>query len=161
MIKAKRLAQSPRLPANRSTHRKGSFTMDADFAEPARQSLLAFYYYALGIKYILLLPMSALFGFVLTLLLVLRGKSPFLVPALLFAVSMPLLVGVYGVVDGLIQSMQVIAASTASPKPSELAQCYSLSLVSAQVGMILAVPSYLTAIVGTIIRSVLTTQPKS
>src|SRR5438045_1609322 len=103
--------------------------MDAEFVEPVRQGLAAYYYNALGPMYVLLLPMSALFGFVLTLLLVLRGKSPFLVPALLLAISLPLLVGIYATADGLIESMQVIATSTTMPKPSELAQGYSMSLI--------------------------------
>lgn len=129
--------------------------MDADIVEPARQSIIHFYYNALGLKYAVLLPFAALIAFVMTLLLVWRGKGSHLVPAVLVALSLPVLVGIYSFFDGLISSFQVIATATTSPKPSEWAQGISMSLVGIQVGMFLALPTYLLAIVGMVIRAVI------
>jgi biopolymer transport protein ExbB len=51
------------------------------------------------------------------------------------------MVGLLGTVDGMIQSFIVIAQSTTTPKPSELAQGISTALVTTLVGLWLAIPA--------------------
>ncbi len=49
--------------------------------------------------------------------------------------------GLLGTVDGMVASFQVIARSSTSPKPSELAQGISMALVTTLVGLWLAIPA--------------------
>lgn len=51
--------------------------------------------------------------------------------------------GLLGTVDGMVASFQVIARSSTSPKPSELAQGISMALVTTLVGLWLAIPAIL------------------
>lgn len=51
------------------------------------------------------------------------------------------MVGLLGTVDGMVRSFTVIANSTTTPKPSELAQGISTALVTTLVGLILAIPA--------------------
>jgi biopolymer transport protein ExbB len=49
--------------------------------------------------------------------------------------------GLLGTVDGMVQAFDVIAQSTVSPKPNELAQGIATALVTTLVGLWLAIPS--------------------
>ncbi len=51
------------------------------------------------------------------------------------------LFGLLGTVDGMVQAFDVIAQSTTSPKPSELAQGIATALVTTLVGLWLAIPA--------------------
>jgi biopolymer transport protein ExbB len=51
------------------------------------------------------------------------------------------MIGLFGTVEGMIQSFQVIAASEASPKPSELAGGISTALFTTLVGLAVAIPA--------------------
>ena len=51
------------------------------------------------------------------------------------------MVGLLGTVDGMVKSFMVIAASTATPKPSVLAQGVSMALITTLVGLVLAIPA--------------------
>jgi biopolymer transport protein ExbB len=51
------------------------------------------------------------------------------------------MVGLLGTVDGMVASFQVIALSSATPKPSELAQGVSMALITTLVGLWLAIPA--------------------
>ena len=124
-----------------------------DEFQPVRESYLHFVFTALGIKYSVLLSGAALVAFALTLVVLLRGKGPMAGAALFFIVPMPLLIGLYGGIDGLISTYTIIAATSVQPKPSELAYGISLSLVAPMMGMLLMVPAYLLAMIGLIIRS--------
>lgn len=119
----------------------------------APESYLMFLFRAMGIRYTVLLPAAAMLTFVLVLVLVLRGKGSTLPGALFFIVPLPLLIGCIGVVEGLLSSFQVIAASSSSPKPSEWAQGFSMMLVTGWIGALLTIPSYLVATIGLIARS--------
>lgn len=116
-----------------------------DFGEPVRRSFLSWFFAALGWKYTLLLPLVGLLAFALTLVLVIRGKGPAQTGALLFIVPLPVIVGMFGVLEGLMSSLQVLAMSETSPRPGILAEGISMSLVTAIVGFLLAAPSYFVA----------------
>lgn len=115
---------------------------------------------ALGWKYVLLLPVSALFSFVLTLVLVIAGKGRTTGAALCFLVAIPFLIGLFGMFEGLMASLMVLGASSSSPKPSQVAVGVATSIVTPLVGMFLMVPSYLLATAGLSIRA-LKSEPKS
>jgi hypothetical protein len=137
--------------------------MQEEFVEdlPRQQSYLQFFFSALGIRYSFLLPLAALVSFVLVLIVVLRGKGSWMSAALVLLVPLPFYVGILGVIDGMLASLQVIAMSDTSPKPSALAEGISMSLVTALVGLWLSVPGYLLAVVGSIVRSLGREEPPS
>ena len=129
--------------------------------EPTRPpSFLMWLISALGWRYVLLLPASALLTFALTAVLVIAGKGRTTGAALGFIVAIPFLIGLFGMFDGLMASFMVIAHSTVAPKPSQYAEGMSMSIVTPLVGMFLMVPSYLLATVGLFIRA-LKNDPKS
>lgn len=51
------------------------------------------------------------------------------------------MVGLLGTVDGMVRSFSVIANSTTTPKPSELARGISTALITTLVGLIIAIPA--------------------
>jgi len=53
------------------------------------------------------------------------------------------MVGLLGTVDGMVVSFTVIAESTSTPKPSELATGISMALVTTLVGLVIAIPALL------------------
>lgn len=120
---------------------------------PTPQSKLSWFFQSLGLFYSLSLPAVGLLAFVLTVIIVIRGKGPLAGAGLWFVVTMPLWLGVLGFFDGMIASMMVISMSTAAPKPSELAQGVSAALVTPLVGLWLMAPSFLVATLGSLLRS--------
>jgi hypothetical protein len=123
-------------------------------AAPVQKSLLKFYFDALGLEFALLLPLAGLAAFLLALVLVIRGRGPMAGVALLLAVSLPMLVGIYAAIDGAIQAYMVIATSPVIPKQSEVAEGWSMALVAPQIGMYFMAPAFLVALVGTTVRTV-------
>ena len=117
------------------------------------QNFLVWFVKALGWRYMLLLPASALLSFVLTAVLVVAGKGRTTGAALVFIVAIPFLIGLFGMFDGMMASFMVMASSSTSPKPSEVAVGVSTSIVTPLVGMLLMVPSYLLATVGLSIKA--------
>lgn len=51
------------------------------------------------------------------------------------------MVGLLGTVDGMVASFSVIASSTSTPKPSELATGISMALVTTLAGLVIAIPA--------------------
>jgi hypothetical protein len=121
-------------------------------AEFVQQSYLSWMFASLG-AYALLLPLAGLLCFLLALVLVVRGKGPMAAASLILIVHVPLLIGVFAAIHGGIASYMVIAASSTTPKPSEVAAGISTALVAPLIGMMLMVPGYATAAVGGFIRS--------
>lgn len=126
-----------------------------DQAEPARQSFLQWVFMALGVKYTLLLPLFGLLAFLLTAVVVVRGRGSVAGAALLFIVPLPFWVGLYAAVEGAMQAYQVIASTVIEPRLTELAQGFSMSLASLWVGLLMMAPSYAAAMLGLFIRSLL------
>ena len=108
---------------------------------------------ALGLPYVILLPLAGFLSFLFALIIVLRGKGPMAGAALILIVHVPLIIGVFAAIQGAIASYTVIAMSAATPKPSEVAAGISTALVAPLVGMLLMVPGYATAALGASIRS--------
>ena len=129
--------------------------MHEEFVEdlPRQQSYLEFMFNSLGWRYTFLLPLAALVSFVLILVLALRGKGSAVPAALVLLVPLPIIVGIFGVVDGMLASFQVIAMSNTAPRPAEYAHGISMSLMTLFVGILLAVPGYVLAVCATFVRS--------
>lgn len=125
-----------------------------EFAEPAAQTQLGWLMSSLGLKYALLLPLSTVLSMLLVLILLLRGKGSGLGAAVVLAVFIPFLIGVFGALEGAIQSFSVIARSVVAPKPSEIAQGASMALVVPMVGLFFTLPGYALALLGFFVRSV-------
>jgi hypothetical protein len=132
--------------------------MTEDFAPPERHSLLSWLFMALGWRYSLLLPLAAVFAFVVVLLMVVRGRGPAMAGAILLVAPLPLLVGIVGMAEGILSIQLVISGAGIDPKPSALAEGIGMSFVSVWIGLFFSIPSYLAAAIGLVIRS-LTCQP--
>lgn len=120
---------------------------------PVPQSFLSWILTALGFKYAILLPVSALVGFVLTLIVVVRGKGPTAGVALVLIIPVPLLIGVFAAIEGGISSFKEIATRATDPAPGQVAAIISTLLVAPMVGMVLMAPSYILAILVSSVRS--------
>lgn len=121
--------------------------------EPVQQNLLSWIFTALGFPYVILLPLSGLISFLLALIVVLRGRGPMAAASLILIVHIPLLIGVFAAIQGGIASYTVIAMSSIAPKPSEVAAGISTALIAPMVGMLLMIPGYATAALGSFVRS--------
>jgi hypothetical protein len=121
-------------------------------AEPARVAMLEWMFRMLGLFYGILLPLAGLVSFLLVLILLLRGKGPMAAASLVLIVHIPLLIGLFAAIEGGIQTCTVIHG--VAPTATEFAFGISTSLVAPLVGMLVMVPSYLAAVIGTFIRAV-------
>lgn len=132
----------------------------SDEFEPASQSLLTWTVMALG-AYGFLLVAAGLVSFLVSLLIVIRGRGPMAVAALVLIVPLPLLIGVLGAWHGAVASFGTIAMSGAEVKTSEFAGAVIAMLARPIVGMLFMAPGYVVAAGGSFIRSMLsTTNPK-
>jgi hypothetical protein len=125
---------------------------ELDFMPP-QQSLLVWLFRALGIRYSFLIPFYALLAFVLAALAIWRFKTPYLTVVLLAVVPLPFYCGAIGVIDGLVASFQVMSFSGGTIPLSYVADSAAVSLVSAQVGLVLSLPLYVIAVVALCLRS--------
>lgn len=122
-------------------------------AEPVQQSLVSWMLASLGPAYTFLLPLAALLSFILVLVLVFRGHGPMAAVSLILIIHVPLFIGIFAALQGAMASYTVIAVSAVAPKPAEVAEGISTALVAPLVGMLLMAPSYMTAAIGSFIRS--------
>ncbi|MCM2375263.1 hypothetical protein [Aporhodopirellula aestuarii] len=118
------------------------------------QSLMGWAISALGPLYLVLLPLSAVVSFILVIVLLFRGRGAMAVASILLLVHAPLMIGIFAAVQGLVNVYAIIGMSGATPKPAELASGYSVALFAPVVAMLLMIPSYLAACIGTFLRAV-------
>jgi di/tricarboxylate transporter len=130
---------------------------EADAAhEPRQMSYLAWVYHSLGLMYSLALPLAGLMVFLgAVLVVILAIRRPGVIAAYLVFVPLPLLIGVFGTVDGLIRSHSVIAMADYAPKPSEVSQGYSMALLCLLVGMLATAPGYFVTALGLFLSAIL------
>ena len=127
-----------------------------EFAEPVREmSYLAWMYNALGPFYFLGLPLLGLLAFAAALVVVIKNRRPADIALSVYFAAAPLLLGIFGVVHGMIASLQVIAVSAATPKPSEIAEGISTSLFAALVGLMCSFPAYGALAIGYLVRTLM------
>lgn len=128
---------------------------DILFAQTARQSYLAWAFHSLGIFYSIVLPLSAFLVFAGACVVVIASRRPSVIAAYLVFLPLPILIGTFAIVQGMIASYSVIAHSTVAPQPSEMAQGYSTALFSLLVSILLTFPSYFVLAIGLFVRAVL------
>ena len=121
---------------------------------PQRQSYLGWMFRSLGWFYTLVLPGSALLVFIGAVLVVAICRRPSVIAAYLVFLPLPIMIGAFGTVQGLIASYSVIANSTMAPMQSELAQGYSTGLFTLLVGILLTFPSYFVISIGLFLRTI-------
>ena len=123
--------------------------------EPRQVSYLTWMFEALGFEYVILLPLAGFVCFVLALIVVIRGRGPMAAAALVLIVHVPLLIGAFAAIQGMIASHSVVAMSTTAPNPALVAAGTSTALFASMVGMLLTIPGYATAACGAFFRSLL------
>jgi len=115
--------------------------MDEMQIEP--QSFLMWMFHALGPFYLVVLPLAGLVVFVGAILVVSLNRRPAVIAAFLVFLPLPLMIGLFGSVQGMISSLSVLATSAATPKPSDVAAGISSGLFTTLMGLLVTVPSYL------------------
>ncbi len=121
--------------------------------EPIQVSLLTWMVNSLGTTYLVLLPAAALLSIVLALAVVIRGRGPMAAAMLILVVPIPLMIGCYAALHGVINAFQILAVSGTAPKPSDIATVVAVSLLPPFVGLLLMTPAYTVATIGTFVRS--------
>ncbi len=122
--------------------------------EPVQVSYLAWMYQALGIFYALVLPLTGMLLFIGACLVVAMNRRPAVIAAYLVFLPLPLLIGLFGSIQGAISAYSVIAVSSASPDPAEIAAGISTALFSTLVGFIVSFPAYFVTAIGLFFRAV-------
>lgn len=121
--------------------------------EPGSESLLVWAYYSLGFLFTVLLPLTGLLSFVLAIVIVRRGKGLMAAASLLLIVHLPFLVGVFAAIQGAVSMYAMLGNSSLTPKPNEISQGISTIFVAPLIAMLLMIPGYSVAAIGTLIRS--------
>ncbi|WP_084426347.1 hypothetical protein [Roseimaritima ulvae] len=121
-------------------------------AGPDQQSAAMWILSSLGWIYLILLPLAALAAFLLSLLIVIRGRGPLAAAALLLVVLAPMLIGLFAGIQGIVNVYRVIAVAGGQPLRFSLASGVSTALVAPLVAMLLSVPAYATAALGALVR---------
>jgi len=122
--------------------------------EPQQKSILEWAIPALG-EYALLLPVVGVLSFILIAVLLFRGKGPFAGASLVLVVALPLLVGLFGAITGLLKSFSVIAMSELAPEASQMAMGISTALFSLLVGTFITGGLLVIAILGSFIKALI------
>jgi hypothetical protein len=117
------------------------------------KSLVELVYAALGLKYAILLPLSALVSFVLVLGIIVKGKGPTVGPALVLTSLLPLFVGLLATTGGFVDSLLVLQVAANPPPAAEMLVGFAGSAVPIWTALVLGAPGYLTAVVGGCIRA--------
>lgn len=126
--------------------------MDSEF-NPVGSSFLHWMYLALGVKFSILLPLAGIVACAMTAFLVVRGRGPFAATATVLMVTLPLWVGLYGALESLITSYRIIGAAADGPKLNETADAFFWSLAAPLVGVLMMIPAFLAAVIGSTVRA--------
>jgi len=105
---------------------------------------------ALGPLCLLILVLSGVASFIMTLAIVRKGKGPLAGSALMLAVLLPFFVGLYFAVLGSAQSFVIVAMD---PKQNSIPFVLAQASFVLFVGMFLMIPSYLLAVIAATVRS--------
>lgn len=120
---------------------------------PVGKSFLYWMVEALGPFYSLVIPLAGLVIFMGACLVVAMSRRPAVIAAYLVFLPLPLLIGIYGSIQGFIASYSVIAASVVTPKPSEVAAGISTGLFTSLVGLMVSFPAYFVLASGLFLRT--------
>ena len=116
----------------------------------AGETLLGWIFEAAGPLCLLILVLSGVASFIMTLAIVRKGKGPLAGSALMLAVLMPFFVGLYFAVEG---SMRNLVFLSMNPDQEFRATGLATALFVFLIGMVLMIPSYLLAVIAATLRS--------
>ena|GEM_PF-2933424 len=103
----------------------------------------------------LLFVVAGVCGFVMTLLMVRRGKGDKPSVGILLCIGLPLLVGLQSTVRGMIKGMISIAThATGDTNQADMASIIAQALFPLLLGILLMIPGYLVATIGLFRRSI-------
>jgi len=125
--------------------------MEAEFEE--RPSLLSFALESVG-WYIIPLLLTGIIGCVLAFIIVKRSKGPLAGAALLLIIHLPLFIGLFAALEGLLSFFMLFGWRPA--KAEELVREAARGLVTPILALIVMSPSYAVAAVGDLIRALST-----
>lgn len=133
----------------------GFVLAQADAGEPVvQQSYLAWMFMALGPLYGLVLPLSGFALFVGACLVVGLNRRPAVIASFLVFLPVPLLIGIFGSVHGMIASLSVVAASASEPEMGRwMAEGWATALFSTLVGFLVSAPAYAVLSLGLFLRT--------
>jgi len=117
------------------------------------ESSLSWMLRSLGSIYGLLILLAGLLVFVGACAVVVGSRRPAVIAAYLVFLPLPLLISALAVIYGALQSCLVLAASTASPRPSEIAWGMATVWCTLLAGLIAMLPSYAVLGVGLFVRT--------
>jgi hypothetical protein len=123
--------------------------------EHVHQSMLGWMFQSLGPFYGLLIPLAAFGVFVGACLVVALSRRPAVIAAYLPLLLLPLMIGVFGTLQGFTSSLQVIAVAQSAPKPSEVAEGVSMGLFTSLLALLLSFPAYFVTTFGLLMRTLL------
>lgn len=101
----------------------------------------------------LFIVMSALVVFVLTIVVVTRGRGPIVGPTLVLLLHGPFAISVMATLNSLVNSFSVLAMSDQVIKASIWAEALAEALLLPLEALLLTAPSYLIAVVALLVRS--------
>ena len=132
----------------------GLVLAQAEAAEPAvRQSYLSWMFMSLGI-YGLVLPLLGFAIFVGACLVVTLNRRPAVIASYLVFVPVPLLLGVFGSVHGMISALSVVASLPSDASmPHLMAEGWATALFSTLVGFLVSAPAYAVVALGLFART--------
>ena len=126
----------------------------AQAGEPVNDSVLGWMARSMGPFYGPVIPLTGFVVFLGGLLVVASSRRPAVIAAYLVFVPLPLLIGLFGSIHGIIASYSIIAMSTTQPKPSEVAQGISLAMSTSLVGFLATFPAYFVVSIGLFLRTI-------
>lgn len=124
-------------------------------AEPVQQSFLSWMMESVGPVYLIVLVLLGLLLLIGGSIVVLASRRPGVIAACLAFVPLPLLIGLLGMLQGMLQSFSIVATSSVQPKPSELAAGYSAAMMTPLLAIAVTIPGLLVLATGLLVRSII------
>lgn len=124
-----------------------------DIAMEPQRSYLSWMFSAMGPFYGLLIPFVGFILFIGACLVVGANRRPAVIAAFLVFLPLPMMIGLFGSLQGFIASLLIMASAGTAPKPSELAEGVSMGLFTTLVGLLVTFPGYLVLAFGLFFRT--------
>lgn len=121
-----------------------------------KQSALSWFVDALGPFYLVVLPLLGLLLLFGGLMVVIASRRPAVIAACLAFVALPLLLGLLGMLQGMVESFTVISTTLTQPRPGDIAAGFSSAMVVPLVSLIVTLPGYLILATGLVFRTATT-----
>jgi len=120
---------------------------------PVRHNMMTWMINALGPIYGLAIPLAGLAVFVGSCLVVALSKRPAVIASFLVFLPLPVLIGVFGSVQGVISAFATVSGGGAEVPGDIVAACFATALFTTFLGLIVSGPSYLVLAFGLFFRT--------